>query len=158
MMAFKNLRITSILVVSILWLFIYGCAKQNKSSGEKLYTIDLNNDGKNEIIRIRQLKVDVLDQSKKKLGSFGIFDYSDQLEFIDLNKDGKKQIVLWTQGKEGYSKSLVIYGLDNNGLREIFKLDVNGNIETDFQSMLPRVKSGFTTWVWNGEQFVQQNN
>jgi len=133
-----------------------GCKKFQKEDQLTGYRVDLNHDGKNEIIRVNKLKVEVFSQDKIKLGDFELFDLSDKLEFIDLNKNGQKQIAVWSQGKEGFSQSLAIYGLKNKNLYEIFKVEASGRIETGFNALLPWIRSGWTTWIWNGEQFVQK--
>lgn len=154
MAAYKRSNIfVFIIVISFCLIFFSGCIKD--SPEEQTYTIDLDGDGRDEIIRVKRLKVEVLNSSRRKLGDFEIFDYSDELEFVDLNKDGNKQIVVWTQGKEGYDKTLMIYGLRNNRLYEILKIEVRGYIDTDFYSSSPAIKTGWTTWIWDGERFVQ---
>jgi hypothetical protein len=102
------------------------------------------------------LNVEVLNYNKLKIGEFKIFGYSDKIQFVDLNNDGNKQIVLWTQGKEGYTTSLAIYGLRNNAIIEIFRVESNNRVEADFDSPWPEIKSGPTTWIWNGRNFVER--
>jgi len=154
MVAYKRSNIfVFIIIISFCLIFFSGCIKDTPE--EQRYTVDLDDDGRDEIIRVKRLKVEVLSSSRRKLGDFEIFDYSDKLEFVDLNKDGNKQIVVWTQGKEGYGKTLMIYGLRNNRLYEILKIEVSGYIDTDFYSSSPTIKTGWTTWVWDGERFVQ---
>ncbi|MFC1703998.1 hypothetical protein ACFL1E_04345 [Candidatus Omnitrophota bacterium] len=117
--------------------------------------VDLDRDGTEEIIKIRGLEVEVFDTEKNRLGRFDISDYSEQLEFIDLSKNGKKQIVVRSGGKSsGFSETLVIYGLKNNKLVILFKLEAGGGIITNFSSFIPSIKSGSNVWVWNGSDFL----
>ncbi len=152
----NNLIILALAAGSILLLLEGGCIKYQEKDRIKGYNVDLDKDGKNEIIRVNKLKVEVFSQDKEKLGDFELFDLSGRLEFIDLNKNGHKQIVVWGQGKEGFSQSLAIYALKNKHLYEIFKVEASGEIEVNFYALSPWIKSGWTTWVWDGQGFIQK--
>ncbi len=138
-----------LVIVLFACLSFIGCSSKAKN----VYNIDLDNDRREEVVKVKGLKVVVSRKNGKVIGKIDLLDYSEKIEFVDLNKDGKKQIVLWAQGDEGFSQGIVIYGLINNKLLEIFRLDVDSQIEVDFVSTPPVIIGGSTRWIWDGSRF-----
>lgn len=142
----------------------------------KTYNMDLNNDGKKEVITSED-KFDteaegiitVLASDNKLIGNFSMSDHLDKVEFISLNKDGLKQIAAWSYGGAHYT-NIAIYGYKGGKLYKIFENGSACGIETDFKAKKPRIKVGSENWgkkdwcyadeplwkvyVWNGKEFI----
>ena len=151
-------KYTAIFVTVVIFSLISfsGCTKPADLSGDEVYAVDLDGDGEDEVLRIRDVKVTVANSDGRRLGDFKLFDYSDTIEFVDLSKNGCSQIAVWTQADEGYSQGLVIYALENDKLHEIFKIETGGEIKTNFSLRWPIITVDYVTWMWNGKQFIQK--
>ncbi|MFC1593987.1 hypothetical protein ACFL38_01535 [Candidatus Omnitrophota bacterium] len=150
---------TTIIYVSVfvlLMMVLSSCKNERNQLVQGGHRVDLDNDGIEEIVRFRNLKVEVFNQEGKLQGDFDAVGYSGKFEFVDLSNDGYRKIAVWTDGKEGYSKGIIIYGFKNQQVYEIFKLEVNSPIEVDFYSYQPSIQVGATKWIWNGQAFVPQ--
>jgi hypothetical protein len=155
-------------------------AKDKAALGKqpKSYKIDLDGDSKTEIIRIeaasaadKQTKVIVTRKDSVDMGSFTVPGTFNKLELIDLNEDGCKQIAVYCAGKDNYT-NLAIYSFKNNKLSRIFSAGSNCGMDTDFRTVLARVKIGrqrriekgnsytdipeWDVWVWSGERFIKE--
>jgi len=144
----------------------------------KIYKIDLDGDSKIEIIRIdaasladKETRVVVKRKDSADMGSFAVPGIFNKLELIDLNEDGCKQIAVYCAGEANYT-NLAIYSFKNNKLSRIFSAGSNCGMDTDFRSVLARIKIGrqrriekgnsytdipeWDVWVWSGERFIRE--
>jgi hypothetical protein len=144
----------------------------------KTYKIDLDGDSKIEIIRIedasaadKETKVIVTRKDSADIGSFMVPGIFNKLELIDLSEDGCKQIAVYCAGKDNYT-NLAIYSFKNNKFSRVFSAGSNCGMDTDFRSVLARVKIGrqrriekgnsytdipeWDVWVWSGERFIRE--
>lgn len=172
-----------ITLVSLIF-FLSGCVTLGNKSKDKLkkppqiYKVDLNNDLMEEIIEVKDgsdtgvdTTIVITKQDKSKIDSLTVYGKFTKVEFIDLNEDGYKQIALFYEGKDNSSK-LTIYNLKNNKLTKIFTIENKCGIDTDFSSVLARIKVGkskagqsdcsanypedWEIWVWSGDKFIKE--
>jgi|GEM_PF-959311 len=162
----------SLLTIIVLFLLTsYGFAET------KTYRIDLNNDGKNEIITLTdnfdtqaEGLVTVFTPANKEIGSISMPDHLGKVEFISLNHDGIKQIIAYSYGGAHYT-NIAIYGYNGKKLYKIFEDGSACDIETDFKADKPLIKLGRANWnkkgwcyadeplwqiyTWNGKKFAE---
>lgn len=144
----------------------------------KVYKSDLDADAKNETITIEVIpgsdnhtRISVVSRGNTEAASFTVPGIFDKLELIDLKEDGYKQLAVYSSGKDHYA-NLAIYGFKNSKLSKIFAAASNCGIDTDFSSVLSRIKVGrqrkiensysstdipeWDVWVWSGEKFIRE--
>jgi hypothetical protein len=174
------------LVLGYFLLLIYGCAtlgtaKKDERPREevKFYNVDLDNDQIPEIIEVydkglkhSDVTITISKPKKPKLAVIAVPGIFNKIETIDLNEDGYKQIALYYEDKN--EKNLIIYNFKDSKLSKIFSVRNKCVIETDFSSMLARIKLGkpvtpeadcsgqypqeWDTLVWTGEKFIKEKN
>jgi hypothetical protein len=177
----KN-RFLNILII-LIFLFC-GCAtlgnkvKDNRKKEDiQLYLDDLDNDKIIESIEVydkaqkhKEVSIAIAKHKKPRLASLTVPGTFKKIEIIDLNEDGFKQIALYYE--EENENNLVIYNFKDGKLSKIFSLKNKCLIETDFTSMLARIKIGkpkpgesdcslgypeeWETLVWTGEKFIKE--
>jgi len=173
------------LILLIFSLFLLsGCPTSDssiKKDGKKkippkIYRLDLDADRVKEIVKIedrfeekQDFWVEFFLPLEKKEISFVMPGRFTDLEFIELNENGPKQMAIYYEDKDRLS-NLVIFELRNNRLVKIFAAIGCCGIETDFSSVLARIKVGkspsgskdcfwgdashWEVWVWQGEKFI----
>jgi hypothetical protein len=174
------------IIILFVLLFIFAgqqASAKDKTSPDKspkVYKFDLDGDGRMEIIRIenaaspdsktqvnitRGTRADPDPINFTVPGSFG------RLEVIDLNEDGYKQMAVYSSGQDEYA-NLAVYSFKNGKPFKVFAAASNCGIETDFRSVLARIKVGrqrsiessnsstdipeWDAWVWTGEKFIRE--
>lgn len=132
----------------------------------KTYKVDLNNDGKQEIITVHRIfetipitkeslpintdnEITVLKPDRSKVGSFSMPDHMGKVEFVSFNNDGFKQIVTYSEGGSNYT-NIAIYGYKDGKLYEIFENGSACGIEADFKAVKPMIKVGRANWKKKG--------
>jgi len=137
------------------------------------FVADLNNDGKEETIRVEDrldsqapATITVLTEDGDCLGSFSLPGRVLRAASFSLNKDKKEQIFAWSRDGYGYL-TLTIYGLRGGSLYQLFKESSACGIDTDFDAQPPVIKvcvkedavhgaagEGEEFWLWDGEKFL----
>lgn len=172
-------------ITLVLTVFLLaGCVTGRGSIKDSLvYKLDMNNDGVKEITEVKHdpldsakttIVVNKLERAKLKtlVDSFLVPGRFKKLEFVDLNEDGNKQIVVYYKNNDGY-ESLSIYKLKNDSLLKLFNIGSRCGLDTQFNSVLSRIKvcnsqyasgnnyfvdvASWESWVWSGEKFVKEN-
>lgn len=155
---------------------------KNVKSKPPEYKLDLDNNGIKEIISIEDkfdlegnALITISKQKNKKvretITSFSVPGRTPRIELIDLSEDGYKQIAVYYETKNNYA-NLVIYNLKNDKLTKIFNVSSSCGIDTDFTSVLAKIKAGkpkkgqsscfslsdsdWDVWVWGGEKFIKE--
>jgi len=171
----KIIKLSLLLLILFLSLPVF--AESNS------YKVDLDNDGKVELIKIdREYEtfenspviisglVTVINSDGSKVGQFKMPNHIGNVEFISLNKDNSKQIVAWSSGGAHYT-NIAIYGYRDGKLYKIFKNGSACPVIADFKNDKPLIKVGRANWaqegwcyatgeplwqvyVWNGKEFV----
>lgn len=181
----KSIRLTVFLLSVI--LVLSGCltTNKNKNANKNIETreVDLDGDTFPETIEIENrfitdgnalVRITKGVKNKKitpKAVSFEIPGNFKKIEFIDLNDDGLKQMAVYFDARDN-SSNVTIYKLKNDKVSKIFYVSSNCEIETDFTSILARVRinkdinggndcslgtSGeWEVWVYNGEKFIKE--
>lgn len=143
----------------------------------EIYKLDLDNDGIKEVTEIeksmesdKKSVITVSSLRKGRLDSFSVGGQLNKVDFIDLNEDGFKQIaVFYRDTQEKYN--LDIYKMKSNQLLKLFSIASNCGIDTDFSTVLSRIRvckngceGGYYTnntlnwevWIWSGERFIRE--
>ncbi len=173
-----------ITVIILVALAASGCATDTQFiKGKKIVSIsklDLDNDGAQEIILVEDRQgtgSDVLititrpKPAKQEVASLCVPGRFRKIELIDLKGDGYKQMAIHYDDK-GNNSNLVIYSFKNEKLSKVFEVASTCAIETDFSSVLGRVKVGkpkrgyadcsssnmtdWDVWVWSGDKFIKE--
>jgi len=149
---------------------------ENKAAAKK-FKVDLDNDGKKEIITTEDRFdpdvegiITVWTPDNRHLGSFSMSDHFGEVKFVSFNKDGYKQIVAWSYGGAHYT-NLAIYGMKDGKLYKIFKNGSACPVKLDLKPDKPMIRVGRANWgqegwcyasgeylwqvyLWDGEGFV----
>lgn len=167
-----------------LTLLVCGCVTLGTATKDgrlkediQLYVADLDNDQIPESIEVydkgrkhSDVEITVAKPKKPKLASITAPGVFNKIEIIDLNEDGYKQLALYYE--DDSKANLVIYNFKDNKLTETFSIKNECIIETDFSSVLARIKLGkpkpgqsdcltvypeeWQTLVWTGEKFLKE--
>ena len=144
----------------------------------KDYKFDLDGDKKIEVIHIEKAsgqdgktRIDITRKGSAEAYGFTVPGAFNKLEVIDLNEDGYRQLAVYSTGKDDQAH-LAVYSFKDNKLSKVFAATSNCGIETDFRSVLGRIKVGrqrivesghsstdipeWDTWVWSGERFIRE--
>ncbi|MFH0791020.1 MAG: hypothetical protein V2A64_05235 [Candidatus Omnitrophota bacterium] len=179
------MKIKSCFFIILAVFLLNGCATQAKSKNEfsinkspKIYKLDLDCDGKKEIIDIQDNSdkngesiLTIAKPDRSKIDSISFAGRFIRLEFIDLNADDNKQIAVYSQ-RENNCTNLIIYRLNNSKLLTIFNTGSSYGIDTSFGSVLARISVAklkyseknpslsdtveWERWVWVGERFIKE--
>ncbi|MFH1442102.1 MAG: hypothetical protein ABIH18_08710 [Candidatus Omnitrophota bacterium] len=143
----------------------------------EIYKLDLDNDGIKEITKVekstepdKKSVITISSLRREEIDSFSVGGKLNKVDFIDLNEDGFKQIAVFSRDtQEKYN--LAIYKMKNNQLFRLFSIASSCGIDTDFSTVLSRIrvcKSGcegeyyanniinWEVWVWSGERFIRE--
>ncbi len=157
-----------------------GAGKNDDNRAHKkpeIYKLDLDNDGIKEITEIeksiepdKKSVITISSLRKERIDSLSIGGQLNKVDFIDLNEDGFKQIaVFYRDSQEQYN--LAIYKMKNNQLLKLFSIASNCGIDTDFSTVLSRIKvckngcageyyanniTDWDVWIWSGERFIKE--
>ena len=177
-----------LIVLSFSILLFSGCltTDKNKNKSDKnieTHIADLNGDMMPETIEIENrfqtdgnsvIKIIKGKKDKKaepKICTFTVPGYFKRVEFVDLNEDGFKQVAIYYDTEDNHI-NLGIYKIKNDRAIKIFSASSACDIETDFSSLLARVKVGkgkdgtddcssgtggyWDVWVYTGEKFIKE--
>lgn len=136
------------------------------SADIKSYKVDLDNDGKKEIITTEgkiekdinfmiESIITVTSADKKHKDSFSMPERLEKIEFISLNRDGRKQIIAQSHSGMHYS-NLAIYGYRDGALYKIFGNGSACGIETDFKADRPLIKIGVPNFEKEGWSYADE--
>lgn len=179
------MRIVTFIAVVCLAAFFSGCltggaGKNGDNRANKkpeIYKLDLDNDGIKELTKVeknidqdKKSVVTISSLRKERIDSFSVTGQLNKVDFIDLNEDGFKQIaVFYRDPQEQYN--LAIYKMKNNQLLKLFSIASSCGIDTDFSTVLSRIKVckngcdgeyyanntlNWDVWVWSGERFIRE--
>lgn len=158
-----------------------GCSSLDKYKDEPsdiLYEADIDADNRDEIIKVKdrfdtqsRTVIIALERNKREIGRISFPGRLRNLEFMELDIGPRKQISAHYIRRDG-SEAVDIYSLKGDNFRKIFSIDSNCGIETDYGSMLARVKVGKLKcnggdcycigpaegdmWIWAGDRFVRE--
>lgn len=162
-------------------LILSGCASTEKYKSEPedlIYLADINGDDKSEIIRVKdkfdtQSKtiIEVLKKNRIQLGSFSVPGRLEKIDFIELEIGLRRDISVHYRNRDD-SQTVNIYTFKDGKFRRLFTIDSNCGIETDYSSVLARIKTGKficngdicsctdvnngEMWIWTGDKFLQE--
>ena len=168
-------------VAALALLISSGCASMDKYKSEPadtLYQADINGDSKDEIIRVKdkfdtQSKtiIEVLKKNRIQIGSFSVPGRLEKIDFVELGIGPRKDISVHYINKDD-SQTLSIYTLKDDKFRKIFTVSSNCGLETDYDSVLARIKVGKficngdicscadvnngEIWIWTGDKFLKE--
>ncbi|MDI6606717.1 MAG: hypothetical protein QME65_06225 [Candidatus Omnitrophota bacterium] len=171
---------TAFLVIIVAFL-LSGCSSIDKYKDEPtdiLYRADIDADNASEIIKVKdkfdtQSKTIIiaLEKNRKQIDEFSVPGRLENLEFMQLDISRRENISLHYKKKDG-SEVVDIYGLKDDKFRKIFTIDSSCGIETDYSSVLARIKVGKfkcdgdicscigpsagEMWIWGGDRFVKE--
>lgn len=173
------MKIAFVVIMSA--FLLSGCASIDKYKDEPtdvLYRADINADNATEIIKVKD-KFDTesktiiiaLKRNKMQIASFSIPGRLQDIEFMQLDISPRKHISAHYKKKDD-SEVVDIYSLKDDKFRKIFTIDSNCGIETDYSSVLARIKvgkfkcngdicscispSGGDMWIWAGDRFLKE--
>jgi hypothetical protein len=161
-----------------------GCATDAQfKKGKKIVSaskLDLDNNGVQEIILAEDRlggAIDILititrpKPNNQEVVSFTVPGHFTKIEFIDLKGDGYKQMVVYYDDKDNKA-NLIIYSFKDEKLTKVFEISSPCGLDTDFSSVLGRVKAGkpkkgyldcsssnmtdWDVWVWAGDKFIKE--
>lgn len=176
-----KLGFAGIVALALALLISSGCASMDKyksDPADAVYLADLNGDSRDEIVRVKdkfdtQSKtiIEVLRKNKMQLGSFSVPGRLEKIDFIELDISPRKGISVHYRNRDG-SETVSIYTFGDGKFSTIFTVDSNCGIETDYSSVLARIKTGKficsagicsctdvnngEMWIWTGDKFLKE--
>jgi formylmethanofuran dehydrogenase subunit E-like metal-binding protein len=158
-----------------------GCSSIDKYKDEPadiLHRADIDADNVVEIIKVKdkfdtQSKTIIIamERNKAEIDSFSVPGRLQKIEFMRLDISPRENISAHYKKKDG-SEVVDIYGLKDGKFRKVFTMDSNCGIETDYSSVLARIKVGKfkcdgdicscigpsagDMWIWGGDRFVKE--
>jgi len=122
----------------------------------KTYKVDLDNDGKKEIITTEgkieedvnfmiESIITVTSADRKHKDSFSMPERLEKIEFVSLNKDGRKQIVVHSHSGMHYT-NIAVYGYEKGRLHKIFEDGSACGIDAYLDDSPPLIKVGRANW------------
>lgn len=173
------MRIARAVIMAV--FLLSGCSSIDKYKDEPtdvLYQADINADNAAEIIKVKdkfdtQSKTIIiaLKRNKAEISSFSIPGRLQNLEFMQLDISPRQHISAHYRKRDD-SEVLDIYSLKGDKFHKIFTIDSNCGIETDYSSVLARIKVGKfqcdgdicscigpsagEMWIWGGDRFVKE--
>ncbi|MFA5155832.1 MAG: hypothetical protein WC532_00350 [Candidatus Omnitrophota bacterium] len=177
----KNKRVIPALVLLAALFFAQPAAAKEKPAADKrnkTFKSDLDADAKFEVIQVipavdlaGETQVKIAKRDRTEIGNFSVPGKFSRLEIIDLNEDGYKQMAVYCAGENGFT-NLAVYNLKNGRLSKVFAAGSSYGIDTDFRSVLARIRVGrqckvadrnsytdipeWDVWIWSGEKFIKQ--
>lgn len=177
-----------ILIIAGLILILSSCATPEnpptkKDQFPKVYTFDLDDDFKKEIITVDKssgleakytINIERRESKKEKsqVTSFIVPGAFQRIEFSELNENESPQMIIYYESKRGY-QNMLIYDLNNDKLTKLFASSDCCDLAVDFKPALSRLRLNrpkcranqncscehmpeWESWVWSGSAFIKE--
>ena len=175
------MKLRIILFILLSGFILSACSSMDKYKDEPtdvLHLADINGDDRPEIIRVKEKSgpepktiITVLKKNKLQMGSLSVPGKLEKIEFAELDLSPAKRISVIYTNKDG-SQTLDIFSFKDDKFKKMFTIDSHCGIETDFSSILGRIKVGKficngdvcscasvsdgEVWIWTGDKFLRE--